>query len=136
MRLSEPLTIVISKTHVQNLGFFKTEDNIYLNCGTILMVEMDSDLKDNYFIIEGEDVIPFIIYHNWCISNLINSLGIYEETIKKYYIENTVNANFTIEDICKEASVGVDSLVLQIQLDKVVYRYLIDRIIKKYNSKE
>ena len=134
MILLEPLTIIINKIYTRNLVYFKIKDNTYLNCGTIVGVEINDDLKDNYFIVEGEDTIPFIIYHNWCISNLINSLGMYEEIIKKYHIENSVNADFTIEDICKKASIGVDPLVAQIQLDKVVYTYLVDKIIKKYEK--
>lgn len=145
MILSEPLTIVISKTHVQNLALFKIKDNEYLLCGGIQTAEMNSDLKDNYFIIEGEDTIPFVIYHNW--------LNMYSrEVLRKYgknhwryltiinaYIENKLDSNISIEDL---ANKYINDLNLRLKLKRAnlidlsneIYMHLVENAIN--NLKE
>ena len=69
MKIYEPLTYIICKTHKNKIGAFKVDNDIYLLCAGIECVKFDDPEilnGENYITLTGEDVIPFIVYHNWC----------------------------------------------------------------------
>jgi hypothetical protein len=145
MLLSEPLTYIISKTHKDGLGLFRIENNRYLLISGVQTFEMDSNLKDDYYIIEGEDVIPFIIYHNWCnehsayLSLLDDKDGKSWQSlyIKGAHIDNKINSNITIEELAHKYIDDLDvrlKLVRRelIDISDEIYEHLVENALKKF----
>jgi hypothetical protein len=147
MILSEPLTYIISKEHKDGPGLFRIEGNIYLLRGGIQTFEMNNNLEDNYYIIEGEDVIPFIIHHNWCNEHSAY-LSLLDDKdgkswislcIKKAHIDNKIDSNITIEELAHKY---IDDLDVRMKLihaelidmESEIYTHLVENALNKFIS--
>ena len=151
MELQEPFTFVINKKHPRKLGVFKVDTNntfdSYLMCAGVQTFGLNNIKQDNYLVITGEDVIPFIIHHNKVVRNLINDLKISGHggkynlmTISRNaIIENELNTDITIQDIIKDTCDDCnDELLIKEYLNEIMYDYLVNKVLEKYeyNHKE
>lgn len=124
MILQEPLTMIINKN--KNYAMFKVNDNVYkFVAGTELMLSKEDaiDLShaefipdeindNNYTYITGDDVIPYIVLHNYNIQTTI------DEVDKK--CSNEYLRNFTIKSL--EDSMICNKINLDI-LQKLIERF-------------
>lgn len=109
MILQEPLTIAVNKYNT--FAAFRIQNNRYLIFNGFQTFEGDYN-NDDFIILTGKDVIPFVLVHNMRIDNNIYTLKQYcsrgggknylSNIIKNSYIENELNTNLTVEDIYHE----------------------------------
>ena len=114
MKILEPYKLYICKN--KPFAYFEMQGKKYLNFNGVQIVELNKhNIEDDYIILTGEDVIPFILVHNWRIGNTINILrnggrgGKHHLLIivKNAYIENELNTNLTVDDIYREYDNGI-----------------------------
>jgi len=114
MKLLEPYKLYICKN--KPFAFFELQGKKYLNFNGVQITELNKHgIEENYSLLTGEEVIPFILVHNWRISNIINSLrnggrgGKHHLFIivKNAYIENELNTNLSVDDIYREYDNGI-----------------------------
>lgn len=141
MKLAEPFVYVIQKSHAQKAGAFKLEDNkSWLLASGVQSFEFETDPTENnedFITLTGEDVIPFIIFHNWAneISQAylksIGQGGKHKTMVitREAIIENDIETDITINDIvlkCRKGNVTDNDYIGTAEL----YTWMVDRIIR------
>ena len=135
MKLAEPFTLIISNKSPS--AFFKTKDGKYLSFNGFQVANADESIKDYTIIKEREDILPFIILHNAHIDAIKNGIFVTSrvcgkryllDVLEKSYIDNELNTDLTIEDICEQYDDGIityDYLHIWLMMD----------MLRKYNNK-
>ena len=127
MLLQEPFCVVINKS--KPYALFKIKDNEFLLFNGIQTMELEDTYKNNYIILTGEDVIPFILVHNMRINASLELLKNSKFKIRNKNmfnvlnnacIENELNTTLTVHDIYKEYDDGIvtyDELHIYLAID-------------------
>ncbi len=141
MKLAEPFVYVIQKSHAQKAGAFKLKDNkSWLLVAGVQTFEFETDPTENdeeFITLTGEDVIPFIVFHNWAneiSQNYLKSIGQGGKhkpmvLTRKAIIENNIETDLTINDIvlkCRKGNITDDDYIGTAEL----YEWMVDRIIR------
>lgn len=138
MKLAEPFVYAIQKTHAQKVGAFKLEDGAWLVISQATTVEFTTDPSENenFIVLTGNDVIPFILCHNWTMElsqaylRSIGRGGKHSEMIeaRNAMIENEIDTDLTINDIvlkCRKGNITDNDYIGTSEL----YAWMVNRII-------
>jgi len=139
-----PYTVLIPKDYVSNPYLIKLKGNEYIKISTI--VTINNDELNNYYQLNGDLAIPFIVYNNWmlkCMPEIAKMFGsISNKDINIDEIVALVN-NFTVINISDSYKIE-DMLPVQefrnafamAMMGDVLYNYIMEKYALPYIDKK